>query len=75
MYEFENCTHLFESCSSIKLFLEKIQIKQLSDVFKNLSVIRTKALLIVLFDSWKNKDAEGTTYSLQNITNFKHRFT
>ena len=72
MYEFENCTHLFESCSTIKPFLEILQIKQLSDIFKNPSVVKTKAVSIVLFDSWRGNNAECTTYRLKKLTNFMH---
>ena len=70
MYEFENCTHLFESCSTMKPFLEKLQIKQLSHIFNNPSVVKMKAVSIVLSDSWRSNNAECTTYRLKKLTNF-----
>ena len=69
---FENCAHMFENCITIKPFLEKLHVKELTDLVKSNSVIKTKAVSIVLFDSWKSNDAECTSYRLKKHTKFTH---
>ena len=64
---FENWEHLFCGCESLAKYLAKIGIKQIKDIFNNVTVVKVKATVSITMGSLNEEKCE-TVSNLAKLT-------